>query len=158
MTVTSAKANTTHKDEVLKDNASIANKSFSHVNDNKNPAKQHVNTIPLYLLNGLDKWMRMINPTIDNKYVLAVPMSLSGKRNICANTTSAAMDANDVKDAGNARKTVCVIKWPDCLSSFASKARKKDGIPILNMDTNEICEGFKGYEKEMKIEKTANNK
>lgn len=55
MTVTSAKANTTHKDAVFKDNASIANKSFSHVNDNKNPAKQHVNTMPLYLLNGLDK-------------------------------------------------------------------------------------------------------
>ena len=55
MTVTSAKANTTHKDAVLKDNASIANKSFSHVNDNREPAKQHVNTMPLYLLNGLDK-------------------------------------------------------------------------------------------------------
>ena len=75
--------------------------------------------------------MRMINPTIDNKYVLAVPMSLSGKWNICANTTSAAMDAS---------------------------AKKKDGIPILNMDTNEICEGFKGYEKELMIEKIAKNK
>ena len=55
MTVTSTKANTTHNDAVLKDNASIANKSFSQVNDNRKPAKQHVNTMPLYLLNGLDK-------------------------------------------------------------------------------------------------------
>ena len=54
--------------------------------------------------------MRMINPTMDNKYVLTVPMSLSGKWNICANTTRAAIDTNDVKDAGNARKTVCAIK------------------------------------------------
>ena len=61
MTVTSAKANTTHKDAVLKDNASIANKSFSHVNDNKNPAKQHVNTIPLYLLGYISKMVNSRN-------------------------------------------------------------------------------------------------
>lgn len=76
--------------------------------------------------------------------MLAVPISLSGKLNNCANNTSAAMETKEVKDAGNARSSVWVIKCPLCLPSLASKARKKEGIPMLNMDTRDIWDGFNG--------------
>ena len=54
------------------------------------------------------------------------------------------METKEVKDAGNARNSVWVIKCPLCLPSLASKARKKEGIPMLNMDTRDIWDGFNG--------------
>ena len=93
--------------------------------------------MPLYWLNGLYKWIKTIKPTIDNKYVLAVPISELGRLNNSANDTNAAIDTNEVNEAGKALKSVCEIKCPDCFVSFASKAKKNECIPILNIDTIE---------------------
>ena len=55
MTVTSARANTAQREAVFKDNASMQNRLFNQVKDNRKPAKQHPKIKPLYLLKGLDK-------------------------------------------------------------------------------------------------------
>ena len=55
MTVTSARANTAQREAVFKDNASMQNRLFNQVKDNRKPARQHPKIKPLYLLKGLDK-------------------------------------------------------------------------------------------------------
>ena len=144
MTVTSANAKTTHKEALLIDKACIENRVFNQVRLNKKPTRHKKNIAILYVLKGLDKWIKIIKPTIDNKYVLAVPISVSGNLNNLANKTSAAIDKKDVKEAGKARIKVCVINLPFCFPSFFSKARKKEGIPILNIDTKDIWDGCNG--------------
>ena len=144
ITVTSARANTAQREAVFKDNASMQNRLFNQVKKSKKPDRQQKKIKPLYLLNGLDKWIRIIKPTMDKRYVLAVPISASGRLNNWANNTSAAIETKDVREAGNALRSVWVMKCPFCFPSLASNARKKEGMPMLNMDTRDIWDGFKG--------------
>ena len=63
---------------------------------------QPPNTAILYLFIGIDNCSNIINPTTDKRYVLAVPISVSGNSNSLANITRAAIEKKEVNAAGNA--------------------------------------------------------
>ena len=109
-----------------------------------NPNTQITNTMKRYLFIGLIISHRIKNPTTDNKYVLAVPISTDGNSNNCANITSAAIVNNDVNAAGKDLINVLFINLPSCFYSLGSKASKNAGIPILNIDTNDTWFGSSG--------------
>ena len=103
----------------------------------RKPAIQIRNTNTRHLLRGLIICHIIMKPITDNRYVLAVLISLYGILNNCPKNTITAMAKKDVIAAGNALYKVWFRKLPSCFYSLGSSASRNAGIPMLNVDISD---------------------
>ena len=125
--------------------------SFWKIIQYENPKTIKINRAALIVLKGLHILYKWINPVIAVKKTHKEVSKPSCKRKIFVNIVTKIILKTTVNAVGKLLLTIFNKNWPFTKSLFGSKAKIKEGIPIVKPVIKVNCIGIKKYLEEIKM-------